>query len=206
MSGKAGAGEQPNPSYSLLWDRIYEKTCRMVGSLAARYRVPPREVEDLQHDAYCRIHLALRRFDAAAGEASIATWMYKHARWEVIEHFRRRARRLPSVQTLSAEGAFPEIEDEGKSPADLAAERELERAKEECIEGLQEPLRSRYRARIPRSGPARTRAEAARLLRLSEDTMRDALRLAVKVILLCMHRKGFVADPPPAHEGDGSGA
>ncbi len=205
MQGPAQGGVQPNAAYFLLWDRIYSTSCRMTGSLSAKFGVPRKEVEDLQHEVFLRIYLALQRFDATRGEAAITTWMYLHAKYEVIEHNRRKRRKPNLFQFKTGEDGVPDPTSvDGIGPLDDLLWQELVAAKNDCVRDLKEPTRTRYRTRFPESGSARSCAEAAGIVRLSEDTMRESLRLAVKLILLCMGKKGLLAETDPSGMDDGA--
>ncbi len=134
------------------------------------------DAEDITAEVFVKAFRGLHSFRDHA--KPVTAWLFRVARNEVIDHYRRRARRIAAVsidaQQIEHAGRYDPIGGKGLV-------LDLSRA----LRGLSEPQREAMLLRLVAGLSTR---EAASIMRMPEGTVRSHLHFGVKALRVAMER------------------
>jgi RNA polymerase sigma-70 factor (ECF subfamily) len=165
----------------------------------ARSRVGNRELaEDLVQDAFLA---ALQSRDRFQGRAAVRTWLLSILRHKIVDHYRRAAGPLPSVDSdttgrpdpvidryFSGKGLWKQAIAPWKAPDQALEAREFWDVLDRCLSRLPRSLSSVF---ILRELEGMETAELRRILAVSEGNVRVRLHRARLLLRECLEKHGF---------------
>jgi RNA polymerase sigma-70 factor, ECF subfamily len=165
----------------------------------ARSRVSDREMaEDLVQDAFLA---ALQSRDRFQGQATVRTWLLSILRHKIVDHYRRVAGSLPTVELDSAgkpdpvlnryfsgKGFWKNALASWKAPDQALEDREFWDVLDRCLSRLPRSLSSVF---ILREREELDNAELRRILAVSQGNLRIRLHRARLLLRECLERNWF---------------
>jgi RNA polymerase sigma-70 factor (ECF subfamily) len=165
----------------------------------ARSRVGDREMaEDLVQDAFLA---ALQSRDRFQGRATVRTWLLSILRHKILDHYRRVAASLPTVELdpagkpdpvinryFSGKGFWKNALASWKAPGQAVEDREFWDVLDRCLSRLPRSLSTVF---ILREREELDNAELQRILAVSEGNLRVRLHRARLLLRECLERNWF---------------
>lgn len=130
------------------FDLLVQKYQRKLARLLSRFVRDPAEVEDVSQEAFIKAYRALPSF---RGDSAFYTWLYRIGINAAKNYLASKGRRAPTITGFDAEEA--EGFDGGEhlrdinTPESMMMSKEIARAVNEAMQGLQEDLRTAIQLR-----------------------------------------------------------